>query len=108
MILARLALTEVPADERSAVVVEPIFDPKMMYSTALEIPIRSPASLYVPPKTSPALAIPMIIVVTADEDCINVVNTIPNISNTNGFVIPERKPVTAGLSDKGSIAVFIT
>ena len=86
MILARLALTEVPIDDKSAVTQEPIFEPKIINNTALPPP----------PISKPWLAIAIIIVVTADEDCKSAVNTIPKISNKKGLLRDVNKSCTAG------------
>ena len=86
MILARLALTEVPMDDKSAVTQEPIFEPKIINNTALPPP----------PISKPWLAIAIIMVVTADEDCKSAVNTIPKISNKKGLLRDVNKSCTAG------------
>ena len=88
MILARLAFTDVPTDEMSAVTHEPMFEPKIKYNTAFPPP----------PIIKPALAIPMITVVTALDDCTSAVNTIPKSSNKNGLVKLANKSVTAGFA----------
>ena len=87
MILARRAFTEVPIEESNAVTHEPIFEPKIKYSTAFPPP----------PIIKPALAIAIITVVTALDDCTNAVNTIPKINNKNGLFNEASKSVTAGL-----------
>ena len=87
MILARLAFTDVPTDEINAVTHEPMFEPKIKYNTAFPPP----------PISKPALAIPMITVVTALDDCTSAVNAIPKRSNKNGLFNFANKSVTAGL-----------
>ena len=86
IILARLALTEVPIDEINAVTQEPIFEPKIIYNTALPPP----------PIIKPWLAIAIIIVVTALEDCNNAVKTTPNASNKKGLLNEPNKFCTVG------------
>ena len=74
---ALLALGDAPIEDNKAVTHDPILLPKIIYKT--EFPP--------PPIAIPALAIEIIIVVKADEDCNKAVKAIPIINKTKGLFI---------------------
>ena len=85
-------------DDINAVTHEPIFEPKIRYST--EFPP--------PPIIKPADAITITIDVTALDDCTSAVNTIPNSKSKNGLFKSCKKFCTAGVVAYALICVDIT
>ena len=74
-------------DEMSAVTHEPMLEPKIINNMAFPPP----------PMIRPCVAIAMMMVVTADEDCNNAVKIIPNNKSKKGLLIALKKLVTSGI-----------
>ena len=87
MSAARLAFVFAPMEERSAVTHVPMLDPRTMNNTLFPpLPIVSPA---------PTMA--MMMVVTAEDDCIIAVNAIPMNSSSRGLDMLVSRSLNASL-----------